>query len=181
MNRPKLIFVITLVFSAIFVGATVSFAQGDNRQRVEPSYEVSLQVIVGSNDAGQRGELPANLAAISKGLRSSFAFSNYRLASTFLGRISDTGTFQYKSVSNVLGQEVASASPTFLDWTLENFRSMPSEKGPTAFQAQGFRFGARVPVVTGNFLEGTGKGNPVINYEAIGVTVSKVGVFGCHN
>ena len=57
-----------------------------------------------------------------------------------------------------------------------NVRNMPTAKGPSGFQAQSFRFGARVPVVTGNVKDDTGKLNQVINYESIGFSLAKVGV-----
>ena len=57
MNQPKFILAIALAVSAVLTGATGVFAQ-----KVDPSYDVSLQVIVGSNDSSQRGEIPANLA-----------------------------------------------------------------------------------------------------------------------
>lgn len=172
MNQPKFIFRAAFVFSVILTSAAVSFGQ----QKVEPSFDVSLQLVIGSNDAGQRSDLPSNLSTISKQLKTNFAFSNYRVAGTLLGRISDTGTFEYRSVSNILGQESAAGSPTFLEWTMANFRSLPTAKGQPGFQAQTFRFGARVPVITGNFKDEAGKSNPVINYEQIGVTFSKLGL-----
>ena len=172
MNQPKSIFPVALVFSIILISSAVSFGQ----QKVEPSFDVSLQVVIGSNDATQRSDLPANLSAISKQLKSNFTFSNYRVASTLLGRISDSGTFEYKSVSNILGLESGGGSPTFLEWTVANLRSMPNAKGQSGFQAQVFRFGARVPVIAANFKDEAVKSNPVVNYEQIGLSFSKVGL-----
>ncbi len=176
MNQPRSIFPVALVFSIILLSACVSYSQGENKQHVDPNYDVSLQVVIGSNDAGQRSELPANLSSISKQLKNNFAFSNYRIGSTLLGRIADTGSFEYKSVANGLAQESDTKSQTFLDWSLFNFRSVSNEKGPTILQAQSFRFGARVPVTTGNFKDGGGNNNPVINYEAIGLSLGKIGL-----
>ena len=63
MNQPRSIFTMALVLSAVLMGAAASFGQ-----KVEPSYEVSLQVVIGSNDASQRGELPASLSIIPQEL-----------------------------------------------------------------------------------------------------------------
>src|SRR5215468_8370927 len=60
---------------------------------IAPSYEVMLQVLVGSDNPADKGNLPANLKAVSGQLRSDFSFANYRLHSTFVGRIGDAGTF----------------------------------------------------------------------------------------
>jgi len=172
MNQPKSIFATVFVFGVFLLTAAASFAQ----PKSEPSYQVSLQFVIGSNDAAPRSELPASFSAISRQLKANFAFSNYRLASTFLGRVSDSGAFAYKSVSNILGQETGGASPTFLEWSLNNFMRIPSEKGPAGFQAEAFVFGARVPVVSNSFRDESGKSSQVINYEQIGLTLRKIGL-----
>jgi hypothetical protein len=158
-------------FPLIFLLATFSVAaQSDNTQQLEASYEVALHVVIGTNE-GARTELPANLSTISKRLKSNFSFSNYRLANTFLGRVSNTGTVEYKSVSNILGQEIDSDAPMFLEWTMANFRAMPN-----GFQARSFRFGARVPVRTGTVKDAAGGAAPVINYEAVGISMNLIGL-----
>ena len=144
-------------------------------QTIEPSYNVSLQLVIGSNDNSLRAELPAELAAVSKQIKSSFQFSNYRVANTLIGRISNNGTFQYQSVANISEKEPLPASPTFLDWSLVNLRNVPNAKGQMGFQAQTFRFGARVPVVTGTHEE-NGKSTPNVNYESVGLSLQKLGV-----
>lgn len=170
MNLSRSLFVSIFVLAM----AVVVVAQPEP-PRLEPSYEVSLQLLIGSNDATARGEVPKNLTAVSSKLKNSFSFTNYRLASTLLGRVSNTGDFSYKSLANVFGQELDPKSGTFLEWSMANFRKLPSATGQ-GFQAHGFRFGARVPVTTGTFQDNTGKTNPVINYESIGLNFVKVGV-----
>src|SRR5215203_6206591 len=153
-------FVLTL-----FLLASISVSgQSNTVEQLEPSYEVALHVVIGSNEPVAGVNLPANLAGISKHLKGNFAFSNYRLANTFLGRISNTGNIEYKSVSNILGQETDAESQTFLDWSMANFRVVPN-----GFQARSFRFGARVPVRVGSAKDSAGSVNPVINYESIGL------------
>ncbi|MBK8302080.1 MAG: hypothetical protein IPK98_01180 [Chloracidobacterium sp.] len=115
MNQPQLgrrsIFVISLMLT---LSASI-LAQ--TSPPVEPSYNISLQLVIGSNDAQTRGDLPGELNNVSRQLKSSFAFSNYRLASTFLGRISNTGNFEYKSTSNIFGQESSGATQSFIEWS----------------------------------------------------------------
>ncbi len=144
-------------------------------QQADASYNVSLNLVIGSNDGASKGELPAELAAVSKQIRSSFQFSNYRVANTLIGRISNNGTFQYQSVANISEKEPLPASPTFLDWSLVNLKSMPNAKGQMGFQAQTFRFGARVPVVTGSHQE-NGKTTDSVNYESIGLSLQRLGI-----
>jgi len=126
--------------------------------------------VLGSNEGG-RGDLPNELSAVSKQMRSNFAFSNYRLASTFMGRISNSGSFEYKSVSNIFGQQSMVDTQTFLEWSLGDFHTVPTAAGGQAVQARAFRFGAKVPVVLGP--AGGDKGPAPIQYESIGVTVGR--------
>jgi hypothetical protein len=175
MNQPKFFLSAIFGLSLIFALSLAAHGQTDTRPQVEPSYEVSLQLLIGSNDATQRTDVPANLAAISKQLRSTFTFSNYRLATTFLGRISNNGNFEYKSVTNIFGQESTASSQTFLDWSVANFRTGPTAKGAPGFQAQAFHFGARVPVLVGGAKDENGKMSPVVNYESIGLGLGKMG------
>ena len=170
MNISKSIFKSILVFSLVTAGPVFIYGQ-----QIEASYNVSLNLVIGSNDGTTRTELPAELAAVSKQIKSSFQFSNYRVANTLIGRISNGGTFQYQSVANMSDKEPLPASPTFLDWSLVNLRNMPNGKGQAGFQAQSFRFGARVPVITGSHEE-NGKSTPNINYESIGLSLQKIGL-----
>jgi hypothetical protein len=154
----------------LFASASSAAAQSNTIEQLEPSYEIALHVVIGSNEPTGRATLPASLSGISKHLKGNFSFSNYRLANTFLGRISNTGNIEYKSVSNILGQETDAESQTFLDWSMTNFRVVPN-----GFQARSFRFGARVPVKVGNAKDSAGVVNPLINYESVGLSMNMIG------
>ena len=171
MNHSKrfaLLSAIPLLF--LFALSGVRGQAYDPNQKMEPSYEVALHVVIGSNEPASKGELPSGLGAISRQLKSNFSFSNYRLANTFLGRVTNTGNIEYRSVSNILGQESDPESQTFLEWSMGNFRSMQN-----GFQARSFRFGAKVPVRTGSVRDDAGRASPVINYESVGLTLSMIG------
>lgn len=155
----------------ILASFSIAPAQSDPGQQLEPSYDVALHIVIGSNEAGGKADLPSNLSAISRHLKGNFSFSNYRLANTFLGRVSNTGSVEYKSVSNILGQETDAESQTFLEWSMGNFRAFQN-----GFQARSFRFGARVPVRTGSFKDSAGGVNPVVNYESVGLTMNMIGL-----
>jgi len=47
---------------------------------------------------------------------------------------------------------------------------------PNGFQARSFRFGARVPVRVGSSKDDSGRVNPIVNYEAIGLTMHVMGL-----
>jgi hypothetical protein len=152
-----------IAFAMTLIGALSVAGQGP-QPPVESSFDVSLQLIVGSDDGGRGTNVPGDLSGVTKQIKGSFGFSNYRLASTFLGRISNGGSFEYRSVNNIFGlQSAATHRQTFLEWSLGRFRVVPTQKGQGA-QAEAFRFGARVPV----FADANN-----VNYEPIGVTVGR--------
>jgi hypothetical protein len=169
MTNPRTFFVTITLFLVLCAGALVGNAQIDPKTQAESNNSITLQVIVGSNDAGKNGGLPQNLGDLTRKLKTNFAFSSYQLAGTFLGRIANNGNLEYKSLSNVLGQESDSELQTFLEWSIGNLRSAPD-----GYQAQSFRFGARVPVKIAQVSDG--KTFPVVNYESIGLNMSRIGV-----
>ncbi len=176
MNKFRILLTVLFCAGLTAAAAVSAFGQPEANTRVEPSYEVSLQLLVGSNDGSQKADFSQELSAISQHLKSSFAFSSYRLAGTFLGRISNTGNFEYKSVGNISGKELGINPQTFLEWSVINLKSGTTVKGPSGFQAQAFRFGARVPVTTATVKDDTGKERPLLSYENIGLTLSKLGL-----
>jgi len=156
----------TIVLSfIIFTGGI--FAQSDPRISAESSFEVTLSVVAGSNDASQKGELPASLSPIAKQLRSTFGFTNFRLADTYVGRIGNNGDIQYKSLTNI-DAAPRSDTPSFLDWQISGLRNTANGT-PNSVYIASFRFGARVPVVIGP----SATGSP-IQYESIGLTVDRM-------
>ena len=172
MNQSKRYFSLLALPLLFLLACSAVIAQSEPfQQTLEPSYELSLHVVIGSNEAGAKGDLPANLAGISRQLKNNFSFSNYRLANTFLGRISNTGNIEYKSISNILGQETDAESQTFLDWSLTGLRATENR-----FQARTFRFGARVPVRTGTMKDEAGKISPIVNYESVGLSMVMMGL-----
>ncbi|MEP6849589.1 MAG: hypothetical protein ABI999_12095, partial [Acidobacteriota bacterium] len=73
-----------------------------------------------------------------------------------------------------IGTGVDSDTPTFLEWSLGGLRTSTNDKGRMIFQAEPFRFGARVPVRGTNMIGDGGKLASITNYESIGVTVNRV-------
>ena len=169
MHQPK------KLLTSIFVLGFILFCSAVlNAQQIESSYDLSLQLVIGSDENSQRGELPAELSNISKELKTGFKFSDYRLGATFLGRISNNGSFDYRSIWNIVGQE--SSPQSFVEWSTTNMKAMPNSTGKAGFQAQSFRFGARVPIVTSGVKDESNTTTQVYNYEQIGFTVSKIGL-----
>ena len=175
MNKPKITFLIFTFMLVGLFGSTFSFAQSDAKtpQQTEPSYEVVLQILIASNGAANNDKaVPQTLSNVVRKLKTTYSFSEYRLASTYLERVSNT--VEHKSIFTEYGQNSVTTNPVFSDWTLRDLRSMPNSKGQNAVQFQSFRFGARVPIVVASSKDESGKMFPVINYEAIGLTLNRL-------
>jgi hypothetical protein len=171
MNRSKLV-LNTPIFLLLFLfGASLCFAQAVP-VAVEPSHDVTLQVIIGTNDgAGQ--PLPADLSTISRHLKSNFPFTNYRVAETFLGRVGNRGDLEYKSVFNLMDQKTDADLQTFLEWTVRGLKTVKDVNDKTVMQADTLRFGGRVPLKLSDV-----KGNEaaVTHYESIGLKLDRLTV-----
>jgi hypothetical protein len=170
MNQIRSLMIGIFVSGLLFIVPVVCFGQA----ATEPNYEVSVHLIMGSNDATAKPNLPASLSSISQQLKSRVAYTNFRLAGTIIGRMSNTGSYEYKSYSDLFGQDPKFRS--FLDLTIAGLRNSAVERGAGSFQAQSLRFGARVPVIVSYGKDQSGKDQPVVNYEQIGLTVAKLGL-----
>ncbi len=171
MNKPIFIFKIFLFLLAL--SATSIFAQTDNKQlQADACYEVVLQILIGSDNASEKNAVPPTLSTAVKKLKTLYAFSDYRLTTTFLQRTS--GSIEYKSLLNGFGINQDKNTPVFSDWSLRNLRNLPGANARRTIQFDSFRFGARIPVVTGGFQSESGKTAPIVNYEQIGVTTMRL-------
>lgn len=168
MTKPKTIFTTVAFFIICLLSLTNSFAQTETKQRqAEPSYEVVLHILTASNTESEKTSIPQTLSNVVKKLKTIYSFSNYRLDSTYLQRVANTGNIEFKSVSNEANQNQDNYIPIFSEWTLGGLQSLPNSKGQNSIQFQNFRFGQRVPIRTQ-----TG----IFNYEQIGLTMQRFGV-----
>jgi hypothetical protein len=171
MKHPKFT---NLIASACAVALIAIGAIG---QQVESSYDLTLQLIVGSNEAGAKAELPSNLDAIGQQVRGRFGFTGCRLANTLQSRVVDGGGAEYKSLVNIFGETTDPMQPSFLEMSVVDLRNMSQQKDAGLFHGRMFRLGARVPIATGGvFKDETGKSRPVTAYEQIGLTLTKFNV-----
>ena len=168
MNKPNFIFKIFLFLVAL--SATNAVAQTENKPpTAEPTYEIVLQLLTASNAASDKSSAPAALAAVVKRLKTLYAFSDYRLTTTYLQRTSSS--IEYKSLMNDFGSNADNSAPTFSDWSLRNLRVLADSQGRKTIQFDSFRFGARVPIMVQSVADG--KSSPVLNYEPIGISSSR--------
>lgn len=156
MIRIKETFFIAAIFAAFLLGASGASAQ--TSKTVEPSFDVVLQTIVASNEAGAKADVSPALAAVVRKLKTEFAFSNYQLNSTYIQRISNRGNAESKSVN--YKSDATNNLPVFSEWSISGVESLLDERGQEMIQIRNFRFGQRVPVTSAG---------STVNYEAVGL------------
>lgn len=166
MKDIRSLFVSICVSGVLLFVAPMAFSQ----TVTEPNYEIAVHLVVGSNDSGSKGSIPANLNAISQQLRSRVGYSNFRLGGTIIGRMANKGDFEYKSYSDLFGEDPKFRS--FLNLTVGGLQAGSDR----ALQMTTLRFGARVPVVVGYRKDTGGKEDPSISYEQIGFSASRLGI-----
>ncbi len=175
MNKPKFIFKFFLFLLVLSAGNT--FAQTETKQpQADPCYEVVLQILIASNNAAEKNAVPPTLSNVVKKLKTLYAFSDYRLTTTFLQRMSNS--IEYKSLLNDFSQNQdktspAFSEPVFSEWSLRNLRNLPSANGRNSLQFELFKFGTRIPVMTERVKDEGGKTVPVVSYESVGITTTR--------
>jgi hypothetical protein len=174
MTKSKIAFSIAAFFSVCLLSLTNGFAQtSPTGKQIEPSYEVVLQTLVASNNANNKPDIPQTLAGAVKKLKANYPYSSYRLTSTYLQRVANTGTIELKSVSNQAIPNQERNFSIFSEWTLNNLQTLPDAKGQNSIQFQSFRFGQRIPIITSSVRDESGKTNSVVNYEQVGLTIQR--------
>jgi hypothetical protein len=165
MKKPKF-----FIFALIFLfGLNAVFAQTEENNKIEQSYEVILHVVVASNNAGEKGKLPPSLTGVINNLKNDYLYTNYNLAATFLERISSNGVIGHTGVLNQLDQAQQN-NIYYSDWGLSGLKAGRDEKGNNSIQFQTFNFGAKVPVLTA--INAKGDGNQFV-YSDIGIRITR--------
>lgn len=169
MYKPN--FILKAFLFLLTLSATNVFAQTDNKQPpADPCYEVVLQILIASNNAGDKTAVPPTLSNVIKKLKTNYNFSDYRLTTTFLQRTS--GSIEYKSLLNDSTQTTERIYPAFSEWSLRFVRSAPNAQARNILQFDNFRFGMRVPIVS-NFKDEGGKTMSSVNYESTGINTMR--------
>jgi len=170
MKKPKFFICGLLV---LFFAASAVFAQTADKNQIGQSYEVVLHVVVGSNKAGEKEKLPPALNGVVEKLRKDFLYENYNLAAAFLERMSTGGVISHNGVLNQLDQ-ARQNKVYYSDWGLSGLQTGTNESGRRQIHFQTFNFGAKVPVVVS--FAAKGDESPIVNYQDIGVRITKFNV-----
>lgn len=140
--------------------------------REEVNYDVQLDLVVASNNGAEKGGVPESLSGIIKQLRASLPFTNYRLTTTFINRVKDGGSLDSTGVGgSLLATTIGPSTPTFYNFNLYQVKMERDARGQPFIRIPKFRFGLRMPIITGTTLASAGNAStPVINYEAVGIS-----------
>jgi hypothetical protein len=129
-------------------------------------YEIQLHLLLASNEAGEKGNVPQALEPIVRQFKSSLGFANYRLAATFVNRVKDGGTLESKGLipSNLFNPAPMNPVPqAAYEFTLFKIKM---DDDLTNIDIPRFRFGLQLPVIT-SMVRGEGNTTPlpVINFQ----------------
>ncbi len=167
MTKPKFIFPAAAFFLVCLFSFTASSAQTNPQTRqAEPSYEVVLQVLTASDAAADKSVVPQTLSNVVKKLKTTYPFSNYRVASTYLQRVANTGNIDFRGASNEANQDIY--APVFSDWSFNQLLAFPYTEPQNFVSIRNFKFGQRVPIKTAGVND---KSSFVVSYEAIGLSM----------
>ncbi len=172
MSIQKRISLFPVLFAIVAATALSSPAQADGAKQPETNCAIVLQVLIAGGQAGEA--LPDALSGVAREIRSEFGARDLRLINSYFGRSSDHGNLDYRGVSNADTPESMPGSPTFLDWRATGVRSTQNAAGQPAYQLQGLRFGARIPIRAAVVQDM--KGPAPVNYESIGLTIDGISV-----
>lgn len=164
---------LSFVLLSIAIFSVTHFSQAA-AAKAEGNFDIVLQVLIGSDTRNIGGQMPQSLAAVSRQLKVNYSFNELRLANTYVGRISNGGNFEFKSVSNLFGRDAANDRPSFLEWSIAGLKVENKEPNKSEVALQAFRFGARIPIMTGQVKDVDGKMQSLYNYENVGLTSTRI-------
>ena len=184
MIRPKVLGAVSFIVFAlclVVLNCSTALAQeqsvatssaASTQARDEPDYDVQFDLVVASNNAAEKGNLPQSLDATIRQLKASLPFAHYRLATTFLNRVKASGTLEARGVGNFLiTTSIGPNTPTFYNYTFHHLKQDMNVQGQTFIRITRFKFDLRMPIVTGTTLSGAGNASsPNINYESVGMS-----------
>lgn len=139
----------------------------------DANLDIQLYLILATNREGEDGKLPAALDPVVKRLRDSLPFKHYNLTATFLNRVKSNGRLEMSWVGGPfpIQGSPAQSNPSFSQFT--SGVRLVGEPGQEIVRLNDFKFGTRVPIITGPVGPTNASTNavafPIINYESIGL------------
>lgn len=172
----RVLFCLMMCFAALAI-APATFGQDSSPARAaarddDTNLDTQLYLILATNRDIEEKKAPASLDPIMKRLSESLSFKHYSLSGTFLNRVRNNGRLDVSWVGGPFYVPTSSMTnnPSFSQFTA--LVKLVTEDNREVVRMTDFRFGLRVPIVTGQSgptNASTGMTFPAVNYEPIGL------------
>lgn len=138
----------------------------------DTNLDTQLYLILATNRDIEEKKTPPSLDPIMKRLGESLSFKHYSLSGTFLNRVRNNGRLDVSWVGGPFYVPTSSmtSNPSFSQFTA--LVKLITEDNRDVVRMTDFRFGLRVPIVTGQSgptSASTAAALPVVSYEPIGL------------
>lgn len=179
--KIRRVFLFALMCALVAISAPIALAQDSSaparpaaQRDDDANLDLQLYLILASNRTEvEESKLPAALDPIVKRLRETLNFKHYNLTATFLNRVKNYGRLD---VSWVGGPFAIHGSPAQSNPSFSQFTSavrLVMVDGQEMVRLTDFRFGTRVPIVTGQVTPTNASTNPggfpSVSYEPVGL------------
>ena len=119
----------------------------------DTNLDTQLYLILATNREIDEGKIPAALDPIMKRLREVLPFKHYSVAGTFLNRVKNNGRLDVSWVGSPFLLSSASSAAALSNPSFNQFTALvrlaTDGAGNDIVRMNDFRFGAKVPVITG--------------------------------
>jgi len=138
----------------------------------ETNLDTQLYLLIATNQDVVEGKLPLTLEPVSRQLRASLPFKNYRLAATLINRVKNDGRLNLKWVGGTLLASAAATTntPSFNEFKINLVHLTRDAQGQEVVRMDGFSFGARIPIQSGTAIASNSPSASSINYESTGLS-----------
>ncbi|HXI62338.1 MAG TPA: hypothetical protein VNF70_06485 [Pyrinomonadaceae bacterium] len=153
------VFLLALVCAVVFAAAPSVFCQeqsSSSRAAVrddDTNLDTQLYLILATNREIDEGKIPPALDPIMKRLREALPFKHYSIAGTFLNRVKNNGRLDVSWVGSPFLLSSASSAAALSNPSFNQFTALirlaTDGAGNDIVRMNDFRFGAKVPVITG--------------------------------
>ena len=153
------VFLLALVCAIVFAAAPSVFCQEQStssRASVrddDTNLDTQLYLILATNREIDEGKIPLALDPIMKRLREVLPFKHYSIAGTFLNRVKNNGRLDVSWVGSPFLLSSASSAAALSNPSFNQFTALvrlaTDGAGNDIVRMNDFRFGAKVPVITG--------------------------------
>ena len=180
LNNHHRVIIVAIMCALIAITAPAALAQDSNQavraamqKDQEANLDLQLYLVLATNRDVEDEKLPATLDPVVKRLKESLNFKHYNLTATFLNRVKNNGTLDVSWVGGpfAIHGSPAQSNPSFSQFT--SLVQIISVDGQEIVRLSSFRFGTRVPVVTGQVAATNATTNTApfasISYEPVGL------------